>query len=64
MAAGGARLTDIQNFSGHERPTTTDLYLQTLGFNHLEEAADLMDLECCADLCADVESAQTEKPHK
>jgi integrase len=58
MAAGGAKLTEIQNFLGHERATTTNLYLQSLGFNYLEDAAEMMDLETCADLCADEESAQ------
>ena len=47
MMAREAVLTDIQHALGHERATTTNLYLQSLGFNHLEEAADLMDLECC-----------------
>jgi integrase len=64
MAARGVRLPEIQKFLGHERATTTDLYLQSLGFNHLENAADMMDLECCADLWADEKSAQIENPHK
>ena len=32
MASRGASLTDIQKVLGHERATTTDGYLQSLGF--------------------------------
>jgi integrase len=43
MAARGAALTDIQKFLGHERSTTTDIYLQSLGFNFLQGLADMLD---------------------
>ena len=62
MIARGAVLTDIQQILGHERATTTDLYLRSLGFNALRDAAELM--EDCADFCADNESAQIENPYK
>ncbi len=35
MMARGAVLTDIQHVLGHERTTTTDIYLRSPGFNAL-----------------------------
>ncbi len=58
MAAKGAALTDIQQILGHERATTTDLYLRSLGFNALRGAAELIE-----DMC-DSPVAQNENPYK
>jgi integrase len=54
MAAKGIPLTDIQKYLGHERATTTDLYLQSLGHNSLRAAANALDdnLCDCATECA------------
>jgi integrase len=43
MAAKGIPLSDIQRYLGHERATTTDLYLQSLGFTALAGAAAALD---------------------
>jgi integrase len=43
MAAQGANLTDIQKVLGHERATTTDLYLQSLGFVSVQGAMALLE---------------------
>jgi integrase len=43
MAAKGVPLSDIQRYLGHERATTTDLYLQSLGFTALAGAAAALD---------------------
>jgi site-specific recombinase XerC len=43
MMARGAVLTDIQHVLGHERTTTTDIYLRSLGFNALRGAVELID---------------------
>ena len=43
MMAKGASLIDVQHLLGHERATTTDLYLQSLEFNALRGAAEFMD---------------------
>ena len=60
MAAKGAALTDIQQILGHERATTTDLYLHSLGFNGLRGAADMMEGMC--DFLCDSPVAQNDKP--
>jgi integrase len=46
MMARGAALTDVQQILGHERATTTALYLQSLAFNALQETAELMEDGC------------------
>jgi integrase len=61
MMAKGAALTDIQHILGHERATTTDIYLRSLGFNALRGAAELM--EDCDSNC-DSTVAISEKPLK
>jgi integrase len=43
MAAKGASLTDIQKVLGHERATTTDGYLQSLGFVSVRGAMLLLE---------------------
>ena len=60
MAAKGAALTDIQQILGHERATTTDIYLRSLGFNGLRGAAEMMEGMC--DFLCDSPVAQNEKP--
>ena len=50
MAAKGIPLTKIQKYLGHERATTTDLYLQSLGHNSLRAAAEALD-DDCAPIC-------------
>jgi site-specific recombinase XerD len=46
MAAKGVPLTEIQKYLGHERATTTDIYLQSLGHNSLRAAANALDDDC------------------
>lgn len=55
----GAVLTDIQHVLGHERPTTTDTYLRSLGFSSLRNVVELMD-DCDSD--CDSKSRNMEKP--
>jgi hypothetical protein len=43
MASRGASLTDIQKVLGHERATTTDGYLQSLGFVSVRGAMLLLE---------------------
>jgi len=43
MAARGASLTDIQKVLGHERASTTDGYLQDLGFVSVRGAMLLLE---------------------
>jgi integrase len=45
MANRGASLTDIQKVLGHERASTTDGYLQSLGFMSLRGAMLLLEAE-------------------
>jgi integrase len=45
MASRGASLTDIQKVLGHERATTTDGYLQSLGFVSVRGAMLLLEDE-------------------
>jgi integrase len=45
MANRGASLTDIQKVLGHERATTTDGYLQSLGFVSVRGAMLLLEDE-------------------
>lgn len=62
MMAKGASLTDVQHILGHERATTTDIYLWSLGFDSLRGAAELMDDGC--DCLCDSKVAQNGNPHK
>jgi integrase len=45
MASRGASLTDIQKVLGHERATTTDGYLQSLGFVSVRGAMLLLEAD-------------------
>jgi integrase len=61
MMARGAVLTDIQHVLGHERTTTTDIYLRSLGFNALRGAVELID-DC--DSNCDSEVIAKGNPHE
>jgi integrase len=56
MAAKGISLTEIQKFLGHERATTTDIYLQRLGITATQAAAE--SLNDCTTGCT-TENQQT-----
>ena len=42
LASKGANLTDIQHLLGHEKATTTDIYLQSIGAN-IKATVNLLD---------------------
>jgi site-specific recombinase XerD len=43
LAKEGIPLTDIQALLGHSRATTTDIYLQSLGFNSRFDSLSKLD---------------------